>query len=204
MVVSRLGLQPAIRYMMIHVSIIILEHVQLNLGCHALEIRILERARRRVGLDRIRARTVTGNDACDKRPVTVGVLALARPPEPVAKRGVTVVHTRVVDVDINALAGQFKMILTLYVGHRAVGGGLGSEHLDTQTRPREVVGQSTWPMSLKSLHLGQTGQGCQFVGRHAGHELGSERCAILRQHLDTEPGQVLGRGRLAVREQHHV
>ena len=59
-------------------------------------------------------------------------------------------------------------------------------------------------MPLKSLHLGQTGQGGQFVGGHTGHELGPERRAILRQHLDTELGQAIRRSRLAVREQHHV
>ena len=53
MVVSRLGLQPAIRYMMIHVGIIILEHVQLGIDRHALEIGILERSGRWVGLDGI-------------------------------------------------------------------------------------------------------------------------------------------------------
>ena len=136
--------------------------------------------------------------------MAVRVLALARPPETVAKRRVTVVHTRVVDVDINTLAGQFKMIDTLYVGHRAIVGGLGSEYLNTQTRPREVVGQPSGPMSLKSLHLCEPGQGGQFAGGHAGHELGPKRRAILRQHLDAQIGQALGRARLAVREQHHV
>ena len=178
--------------------------MQPGLGRHALEIGILERAGRRVGLDGARAGAVSGDDAGHKRPVTVGVLARARALEPVAKRGVAVIHARVVDVDVNAQAGQAEVILAHHVGHYAVGIGLGDEHLNAQTRPREVVGQAAWPVPLEPLHLGQTSQGGQFVAGHAGHELRPERCAILRQHLDAEPGQAPGRGRLAAREQHHV
>ena len=185
MIVSRLGLQPAIRYMIIHVAITILEHVQLGLDRHALEIGILERAGRRVGLDRVRAGAVPGNDAGHKCSVTVRILALARALDPLAKRGVTPVHTRIVDVDVNTIAGQAKVIRAPHLGHFAIAVGLSVENIDTQTRPREVVGQSTLPMSLKSLHLGQTGQGGQFVGGHASHEFGPERRAILRQYLDT-------------------
>ena len=204
MVVSRLGLQPAIRYMIIHVAITILEHVQLGLDRHALEIGILERAGRRVGLDRVRAGAVPGDDAGHKGSVAVRVLALARALDPLAKRGVTPVHARIIDVDEYPLPGQVKVIRARHLGHRSIIVRLRLENLNTQTRPRDVIGQTARPVPLKSLHLGQTGQGGQFVGGHAGHELGPERRAILRQHLDAELGQAIGRGRLAVREQHHV
>ena len=190
--------------MTIHVAITILEHVQLGLDRHALEIGILERAGRRVGLDGARAGAVPGDDAGHKGSVAVGVLARARALDPVAKRGVTVVHARVVDIDVNAQAGQAKVILAHHVGHRAGGIGLDGVNLDAEARPREVVGQAARPMPLKPLHLGQTGQGGQFAGGHTGHELRPERRAILRQHLDAEPGQALGRGRLAIREKHHI
>ena len=128
--------------MIIHVAITIFEHVQLGLDRHALEIGILERAGRRVGLDRVRAGAVPSDDAGHKGSVAVGVLARTRALDPVAKRGVTAVHARVVDVDVNTIAGQAKVIRARHLGHHAVGIGLGGEHLNTQARPGEVVGRA--------------------------------------------------------------
>ena len=190
--------------MIVHLAIVGLQHVEPGLGGHTLEIGILERAGRRVGLDGVRCRAVPGNDTGHKGSMTVTILARTWPFEPVAKRSVAVIHSGVVDVEINVSSRQSQVILLNHVGHVPIRIGLGLEHLHTKAWSRQVIGQTSRSMPLKPLHLAKPGQGSQFVAWHPGHELGPERRPILRQHLDAEPGQALGRGRFAIGKKHHI
>ena len=178
--------------------------MQPRLGCHALEVGILERTRRRVGGNGVRPRAVPGDHPGHKSPVPFRVRTGTRPLNPLAKSRVFVVHTGVVDVDVNPQAVQPKVILAQHIRHRTVGSGLSLENLHTQTRPGEIVGQAARPIPLQALHLGEPGERRQLITWHARHQLGTERRTILREHLDAQLGQALGHGRFAAREQHHV
>ena len=143
--------------------------MQPRLGCHALEVGILERTRRRVGGNGIRPRAVPGDHAGHKRPVPFRVRTGTRPLHPLAKSRVFVVHAGVVDVDVNPQAVQPEVILAQHICHRAVGSSLCLENFHAQARPGEIVGQAARSIPLQALHLGEPGERRQLITWHARH-----------------------------------
>ena len=111
--------------------------------------------------------------------MTVCILARTWPLQTSPKRGVAVIHARVVDIEVDVLPGQAEVILAHHVSHGPFRIGLGLEHLHTETRPRDVISQTSRSMPLKPLYISQPGQGTQLIAWHPGQELGPKGRAIL-------------------------